>query len=256
MVEGLLALTAKEKETLRLVIQGYDAKSMARQLDLSVHTINERLRHARRKLAVTSSREAARMLAEVEAPAAKSPPPNSFAYKPMGDDRPASGMTSEIQQRPGTLPGWIIGGTIIMSLILATLAIVNLAQGSAPATADTHPFEANLPAEQAAAVAQSARDWLALVDAEQWEESWQATGTVFRELNTSTVWAEASEQARGPLGAVETRLLAEVETVPAPPRGYQMVRFRTDFANRSGVIETVILQREDEQWRVVGYWIS
>ena len=63
---GCWALTDKEKQTLRLIVRGHDAKSIARSLGLSVHTINERLREARRKMAVSSSREAARLLLEVE----------------------------------------------------------------------------------------------------------------------------------------------------------------------------------------------
>src|SRR3546814_2792949 len=65
---GIQALTEKEKETLRLLVDGHDAKSMARHLGLSVHTINERLRDARGKMAVSSSREAARQLREIERP--------------------------------------------------------------------------------------------------------------------------------------------------------------------------------------------
>ena len=64
---GIQALTEKEKETLRLLVSGYDAKSMARHLGLSVHTVNERLRDARRKMAVSSSREAARQYARANA---------------------------------------------------------------------------------------------------------------------------------------------------------------------------------------------
>ena len=63
---GSWALSEKEKQTLRLIVRGHDAKSIARDLGLSVHTINERLRDARRKMAVSSSREAARLLLEVE----------------------------------------------------------------------------------------------------------------------------------------------------------------------------------------------
>ena len=44
------APTEKEKQTLRLIVRGHDAKSLARHLGLSVHTVNERLRDARRKL--------------------------------------------------------------------------------------------------------------------------------------------------------------------------------------------------------------
>ena len=58
MWAGYQALTEKEKQTLRLIVRGHDAKSMARHLGLSIHTVNERLRDARRKLEVSSSRGA------------------------------------------------------------------------------------------------------------------------------------------------------------------------------------------------------
>ena len=50
--EAIEALSEKEKQTLRLIVRGHDAKSTARTLGLSVHTINERLREARRKMSV------------------------------------------------------------------------------------------------------------------------------------------------------------------------------------------------------------
>src|SRR3954466_10833925 len=80
MMDGHAALTDKEKETLRLIVRGHDAKSMARHLGLSVHTINERLRDARRKLSVSSSREAARLLLEREDTA-----PGNAADKKIGE---------------------------------------------------------------------------------------------------------------------------------------------------------------------------
>jgi DNA-binding CsgD family transcriptional regulator len=80
MSEGYRALTEKEKQTLRLLVSGYDAKSMARELGLSVHTVNERLRDARRKMAVSSSREAARQLHKAEL----GPPPNHWGTSHWG----------------------------------------------------------------------------------------------------------------------------------------------------------------------------
>ena len=74
----LASLTEKEKQTLRLIVRGYDAKSAARSLDLSVHTINGRLRDVRRKLAVPSSREAARLLLEAEAQCKRSGVPDQL----------------------------------------------------------------------------------------------------------------------------------------------------------------------------------
>lgn len=62
----LARLTEREKDVLRLLARGHDAKSAAAALGLSVHTVNERLRDARGKLGVTSSREAARVLSDAE----------------------------------------------------------------------------------------------------------------------------------------------------------------------------------------------
>jgi DNA-binding CsgD family transcriptional regulator len=59
---GLHNLTSKEIEALALIAQGHDAKSAALKLSLSTHTIYERLRRAREKVGVGSSREAARLV--------------------------------------------------------------------------------------------------------------------------------------------------------------------------------------------------
>jgi len=59
-------LSDREQQILRMLAHGHDAKSAARMLDVSIHTVNERLRDARRKLGVSSSREAARLLLSAE----------------------------------------------------------------------------------------------------------------------------------------------------------------------------------------------
>ena len=56
------ALTDKELEILRLLAGGHTVKSIAARLDRSEASINERLREARRKTGVGSSRELARQL--------------------------------------------------------------------------------------------------------------------------------------------------------------------------------------------------
>ncbi|WP_347340723.1 LuxR C-terminal-related transcriptional regulator [Sphingomonas sp. CROZ-RG-20F-R02-07] len=67
MSEAPFGLNEREREVLRLLTQGHDVKSAATSFGLSVHTINERLREARAKTQSSSSRGAARLLAEIEA---------------------------------------------------------------------------------------------------------------------------------------------------------------------------------------------
>ena len=249
---GLQALTEKEKETLRLLVDGHDAKSMARHLGLSVHTINERLRDARRKMSVSSSREAARQLREIERQ-----DPQILADRGLGAAAAAADM-EELRVPAGTRRmshrfGWIAGG-IFMSISLALYALASLS-GTTGAPAAPKPEAPAAPAAETAAV-QAARQWLALTDKSDWNGSWNATGQAFKSLNTSERWAEVSEAVRTPLGAVVSREIISEEFVPAPPYGYQMVKFRTDYANKAGAIETLSLVREGDAWRVVGCTIE
>jgi DNA-binding CsgD family transcriptional regulator len=64
--ERVSRLSEREREVLRLLAQGHELKSIAASLGLSIHTINDRLREARGKLGVSSSRAAARLLASQE----------------------------------------------------------------------------------------------------------------------------------------------------------------------------------------------
>ena len=138
-----------------------------------------------------------------------------------------------------------------MSFILGMAALV-----LQPQYATTSPAASAQASRDQADVTRSARDWLAIVDAGRWEESWRATGDSFRALNTVEAWTRASERVRVPLGAVVSRADLSRESVPAPPHGYEMVKFRTSFANRADVVETLTLVREGQAWRVVGYWVS
>ena len=53
-----------------------------------------------------------------------------------------------------------------------------------------------------------------------------------------------------------SRILISQENLPAPPYGYEVVKFRTAFANKADAVETVSLDREDGRWRVVGVTIE
>jgi len=251
--ESLDTLTEKEKQTLRLIVRGHDAKSLARQLNLSVHTVNERLRDARRKIGVSSSREAARLLFERE-----NATPEKSADTLFGEAAQLVAMrqggTFNAKAKPRLI--LLLGGLLMLLsiVLLSSISAFNEAPpSSATAARDQAGAVATAPASDAT---QSALDWLALVDRHQWQDSWKATGSAFQKLNTVEVWTSASLEARVPLGAVADRTAVGEESVPAPPHGYQIVKFRTSFENKPDTIETLSLVDEGGQWRVVGYLIG
>lgn len=254
MSAGYQALSEKEKQTLRLIVRGHDAKSLARHLDLSVHTVNERLRDARRKMGVSSSREAARILLEKE-----SADPDSFADKRLGEARSPTGMGQSGARNANLRTGHrlaILAGGMIMLLSLALLSSMTLLD--APTSAISEPVTTPVAASATTAsdVTETALRWLALVDGQQWQASWSETGSSFRQLNTVQAWEAASEGGRVPLGGVVKRIFGSQEDVPAPPHGYRMIKFRTSFQNKSNATETLSLVREGARWRVVGYIID
>lgn len=251
-------LTEKERQTLRLIVRGHDAKSIAGNLGLSVHTINERLRDARRKMAVSSSREAARLLLDKEGDHAA---PYSLGDEGMGDDAAPDNGNDE-----GTPIGGVgrvkrprvITGVLLMTLLLALLALAPLAQvdTATPSTTPTPPTDAAVDASHAEEI-QIARQWLALVDQGRWEESYKETGKAFQELNTLQLWIKTSELLRVPMGRLISRDFVSEQYVPAPPYGYEMLKFHSSYANRAKVMETVTLNLDDHgHWRVVGVTVE
>lgn len=238
-------LTEKEKQTLRLILRGHDAKSSARELGLSVHTVNERLREARRKLGVTSSREAARRLLAEEG----EPTPETLGDKALGDapeSVAAAGKAASATRRPPVLATI---GVLAMSLVLAALLVPASPLSVLPAAAPAPILAAET---DAAAAARAAEDFLKLIDESRWAESYAATGAEFRRLNTLAVWSEVSERVRPPLGKVLTRDLFGNEWVPAPPAGYRLIKFRSAYANGTRQTESLSLAWEDGAWKVAG----
>lgn len=140
MHPGLSRLSERERDVLRLLARGYDAKAVADQLSLSPYAVNERLRQARRKLGVTSSREAARMLMSAEGG------DDFHVDTQIGDadplvrvsDDPSPVLAGTWAFRPLVL---LVGAVLV---ILSTIAAVAfLASGSAaPRVVKTDPAQA------------------------------------------------------------------------------------------------------------------
>lgn len=78
MQESLPALSDGEKQCLRLVAQGFNSKEIARQLHISEHTVDQRLRVALRKFEVPTRKEAARLFVAIDRDA-----PQIGTYQPL-----------------------------------------------------------------------------------------------------------------------------------------------------------------------------
>lgn len=112
-------LSERETAVLRLLANSHDAKSMARELGLSVHTVNEYLRSARRKLGVSSSREAARLLSAEEAALPNYAVDSEIGVAgPVATDRKWDDRTE--RRFTARHLAFAVGGTFAMSLVIAT----------------------------------------------------------------------------------------------------------------------------------------
>ncbi len=256
MTAGYDTLTEKEKETLRLLLGGHDAKSIARHLGLSVHTIHERLRDARRKMAVSSSREAARLLHRIEGQDHE-----LLGDKRIGDDRPTMAAQSDRQTISSTgdwrRAAWIAGG-LAMTISLALLAMLaqsgtNVSAGNGQTAAP--PLIARTSSSEAAAT-EAARHFLALLDHDDWAGSWKATHKSFQMLNTVEWWAQTSQSVRTRIGKPISRELATVDFTAAPPNGYWVITFKARYGNQASVTETLQMASEDGGWKLAAISIE
>jgi DNA-binding CsgD family transcriptional regulator len=259
MSDGFQALSEREKETLRLLLSGHDIKSIAAGLGLSVHTVNERLREARRKLGASSSRQAARILADIEHRG-----PNFSADKEFGVAggavRAAHHEHSHRLSGQGHSLAWLAGGMLVMSLIIAAAVLstllhrVDSARPTAPTRTSAAVSAISSPGEG------MALGWLPVVDAQGWDASWIGTGDLLRSQLSQAQWASHLQALRQPLGAVSSRLLVSVNkatTAPGLPEGqYEIVQFATRFESKPDAVETVVMAQESSGWKVEGYAVK
>jgi len=108
---------------------------------------------------------------------------------------------------------------------------------------------------------EAAKEWLALVDAGEYADSWTEAAEFFRNAVTQAQWEQAVEGVRRPLGAMESRKLKSAlytTTLPGAPDGqYVVIQFTTTFEHKASAIETVTPMKDtDGTWRVSGYFVK
>ncbi|MBD2841651.1 helix-turn-helix domain-containing protein [Erythrobacter rubeus] len=253
MPEPANQLTEKEKDALRLLLAGYDAKSGARELDISVHTLNDRLRSARRKLGVTSGKEAARILADADQKT-----PQNLVRKPLGvweseenqDDLNAADRSQGELFHLATRRKGILIMSITLALSLAALAVV-------PSQAPSSSEAVSAPARPSASELQ-ARRWLGLVDFGKFDESYQEAGQTFRDQYALERYKFGLTLVMNK-GKVKNRSLATVtrtdEFKGRDGTAFEIVTFDSVFEHANRQTERVVLEKVGSQWKVADYEI-
>ena len=107
----------------------------------------------------------------------------------------------------------------------------------------------------------AASNWLKLVDAGNYAQSWDYTGTVLKANVARDQWQEVLQRNRGPLGALISRKLTSAEyttQLPGAPDGqYVVLQYESGFEHKNSAIETVTPTLDkDGKWRVCLYVIK
>ena len=127
MLAALARLTANEKECLRRRLQQQTAKEMALELGVSPHAVEKRLKMARTKLGLSSSLEAARLLAASE------------GYQRTGAH--LADLVTAPRRRQKRLIGLTVVGGIAMSIFAAALIAFTAQAPSSGGVAPLDPGE-------------------------------------------------------------------------------------------------------------------
>jgi len=107
----------------------------------------------------------------------------------------------------------------------------------------------------------SAKEWLVMLDAQDYDGTWDVAGELLKAAVSQEEWSAKLSVTLGPLGPVGSRAVRSTDystTMPGAPDGeYVVVTFDTSLANKQTAVETVVLRKEsDGAWRVSGYFIK
>jgi hypothetical protein len=112
-------------------------------------------------------------------------------------------------------------------------------------------------AEKATAVAM---EFLQLIDAEKYAESWQMAADMMKEQVTEKDWVEKLTKARTLSGALVERVEESVNystsAKDSPEGEYIALTFASKYQKAVSVSEYVTVMVENGHWKVAGYFIQ
>ncbi|MEN8144136.1 MAG: DUF4019 domain-containing protein [Gemmatimonadota bacterium] len=101
--------------------------------------------------------------------------------------------------------------------------------------------------------------WLELLDAGEYEETWNQAAAAFQEAVTVGDWLASVVQTRtdfepfGERTELGSRYMTDIPN--APPGEYVVFQFRTAVAGNRTVVESVTPMKDEGGWKVSGYFV-
>ncbi len=109
------------------------------------------------------------------------------------------------------------------------------------------------------AAREAALPWLALLDAGEYEESWETASASFQQAVTMPQWRQALVQAYASFDTLTSRTYLGgkyLTSLPGAPEGeYVVMQFSARFGT-APAIETVTFVREGNTWKAAGYFVK
>lgn len=169
----------------------------------------------------------------------------------------AQETTNGDRARPRPFP-WSALPVVVLAVLAAAVAGCGDDGSSPTAPTPTVPPVVDTQSDEDAA-RQSVDAWLLLLDAGDYSEAYDATGTIFREEVTPEEFRTAMEERQAILGAVESRTLSSTQRlsiVPdAPPGDYFIFEIDGVYELRPNARERVTAVSESDGWPVVGIYL-
>ena len=106
----------------------------------------------------------------------------------------------------------------------------------------------------------AARQWLALLDAHRYEETWSAGSEWLRVSVSEQGWTAALRQVHAQSGDLKSRELHTLRGTKLiknllEPGEFVIVQYASQYEKLPGV-ETLVLRHEGDTWRVTGYRVE
>ena len=114
--------------------------------------------------------------------------------------------------------------------------------------------------EKAEAATVAAEQFLVLIDAEQYDKSWETVSAPLRAKVKREQWQEHLAKARNRVGPIverqQEKAIYSTMAQDQPDGEYIVLTYKSSFKNVQGVSETITVMLDGSTWRVAGYFIQ